>query len=478
METTKVIKETRSEKRRRFILNGNLWKVMLGLTVPLAIFTIFNYAGDLFEMYIASFIGTKEFSSVIFIDQIRQTISAFGTGIAAAGIVLVGRHYGAGRHKEARQSAGNAFVLTLIVSITALLVMLVFGKFLLTALNAPSTDAATMGYFNIQMLSTSLIAINTVFLGLEKSKGNTTFVLVINAVGMVIRVGLAALFVLVFKKGMFEMALATLIAQGIITITGIVFMLNKRNPLQIKIKEFRFRKDLILPILSIGLPIFAGRFIFNVGKVIVNSLSITYYGATAMAALGIALKVVGGAAQVGSSFEETETAVISQNIGNKNLKRAVKSVWVAITYVSITAFISISIIILLQNRIIQILPQDKSLSPAELETYFDMVRVFIKWEKYSAFSSAMIAVFSGAFNGFRKTRFTFLINVFRLYVFRIPLLLIFKATINSYETLGYVMFISNLGTFLVAATLYLFQYCSIKKYGYGELTLEGPTQNH
>ena len=84
METTKVIKETRSEKRRRFILNGNLWKVMLGLTVPLAIFTIFNYAGDLFEMYIASFIGTKEFSSVIFIDQIRQTISAFGTGIAAA----------------------------------------------------------------------------------------------------------------------------------------------------------------------------------------------------------------------------------------------------------------------------------------------------------------------------------------------------------------------------------------------------------
>ena len=51
------------------------------------------------------------------------------------------------------------------------------------------------------------------------------------------------------------MALATLIAQGIITITGIVFMLNKRNPLQIKIKEFRFRKDLILPILSIGLPI-------------------------------------------------------------------------------------------------------------------------------------------------------------------------------------------------------------------------------
>ena len=46
--------KTKTELRREKILNGNLWKVIFSLTLPLFIFAIFNYVGDLFEMIIAN----------------------------------------------------------------------------------------------------------------------------------------------------------------------------------------------------------------------------------------------------------------------------------------------------------------------------------------------------------------------------------------------------------------------------------------
>ena len=129
----------------------------------------------------------------------------------------------------------------------------------------------SIGYFYVQMISTALIAINTVFLGLEKSKGNTVFILVVNLIAMIIRVGLSAIFVLVLQRGMVFMAISTLIAQGFILIVGIFVMLNKKNPFQLKLRQFKFSKECIIPILAVGLPIFGGRFLFNIGKVIVNS---------------------------------------------------------------------------------------------------------------------------------------------------------------------------------------------------------------
>ena len=74
------------------------------------------------------------------------------------------------------------------------------------------------------------------------------------------------------------------------------------------------------------------------------------YGAEAVGALGIALKVIGGAALIASMLEETETAVVAQNLGNKNLNRAYKSLGVTLVYSAITATITISIVVLLRGQ--------------------------------------------------------------------------------------------------------------------------------
>ncbi len=465
MDNGETISKTKTELRREKILNGNLWKVIFSLTLPLFIFAIFNYVGDLFEMIIANQIGTSEFASVVVIDQIRQAIAAFGTGIAAAGIVVVGKHYGAGQDEKARQSAANAIILAFVVSLVTLGIMLLSGRHLMALLKTPQEMIdLSIGYFYVQMISTALIAINTVFLGLEKSKGNTVFILVVNLIAMIIRVGLSAIFVLVLQRGMVFMAISTLIAQGFILIVGIFVMLNKKNPFQLKLRQFKFSKECIIPILAVGLPIFGGRFLFNIGKVIVNSLAMSY-GAEAVGALGIALKVIGGAALIASMLEETETAVVAQNLGNKNLNRAYKSLGVTLVYSAITATITISIVVLLRGQIIMLLEGKAS------KEYLDMIKFYMFTEVFSAFFAEIGTVFSGFYNGFSKSKLTFLLNIFRLYVFRIPFILILKAIGVDFKTLGYAMAFSNFGTMVVAIIIFIFFHNSVKKYGYGEMTL-------
>lgn len=445
-------------KRRDFIVNGNLWKVILTLSAPLAAFAIFNYIGDIFDIYFASKIGTSEIASVIFIDQIRASISAFGTGIAAAGIVIVGRYYGANEMEEAKKNVSTAFTLTILVAISLMIIFIILGKPLLILLNAPHEIIDnSMGYFNVQIITTSFICINSVFFGLEKAKGNTPRVFLINTLGITIRLTFVSIFILVFKKGFIYIALGNLIAQGLISLIGIYIMLNKKNPFQIKFRNIKLKKEVVLPILVLATPIFLGSMLFNVGKIIVNSMA-AFYGTAAIAALGVSLKIVSGGAQLASTFEEVESLVISQNIGGKQIKRAIKSHFIALIYGAIIGVSVVLIITIFRYELVSLF------SNTDDQNYFKMVINIIKWEKYSALTSALIAIFAGLFNGFKNTKFTFLLNIFRLYIFRIPALIIFKALKIGYESLGYAMFISNTGTALIGLTISLVLINKIKNY--------------
>ena len=71
--------------RRKRITTGNLWNTILILSVPLVIYEIFNYLYAFIDLWLISGINTNFVTSVIFIDELRLAVTAFGGSIAAAG---------------------------------------------------------------------------------------------------------------------------------------------------------------------------------------------------------------------------------------------------------------------------------------------------------------------------------------------------------------------------------------------------------
>jgi Na+-driven multidrug efflux pump len=98
--------------------------------------------------------------------------------------------------------------------------------------------------------------------------------------------------------------------------------------------------------------------------------------------------------------------------------------------------------------------------------YQTLIRQIYHWEKFSNITSAAIALITGLFIGFKRTRMSFVLNLFRLFIFRIPLLWLFIEMDFGPIALGYIMFISNVGTLLVGGTLMILFIRKVKTFGY------------
>lgn len=77
----------KDEAYRDFSLHGNMWKVVLQMGMPLAIFESLNQLFKILDTMMASHISATSVSAVAYLSQINLMLSALGGGLAiGAGI--------------------------------------------------------------------------------------------------------------------------------------------------------------------------------------------------------------------------------------------------------------------------------------------------------------------------------------------------------------------------------------------------------
>lgn len=453
----------KDSKRRDEILNGSLWKILLVILVPIAMYNFLNYLFGVFDLKIISMFPNDPKDSVAFFDEIKNVISAFGGGFAAGGAVIVANLYGEGKIDEARKNAGVVLILTSIISVGIIILTLLGVVPLLKALNFDA-DIIAQGtsYFYIQIITTALTAINVVFIGLEKAKGNTKIIFRLNIAIAVIKVLLTLFLVFVLKLQSLEwVAISTLIAQLVFTVIAIYVMFSKNNIFRVNLKDLSFNKKYIKQMFIISIPVVFGKFIFSLGKVVVNYFATIFYGAEALSALSITYKANLGIGSIANSTEEGEMTVISQNVGNKQPKRAFKAVGISAIYTLIITGIGVILITLLADPAVRffITRPDANATQLVWDTYnrkVEMAKVLLSYERFSLLTTAFIGVFLGGFYGFKMTKVSYLVNVLRLFVFRIPVLLLFGLVFTNldYQAVGLTMMLSN--TFTMVFIMILF----------------------
>ena len=103
--------------KREEILYGNLVRTILMVCLPIAVYVFFNSFYNLVDSVMCASISASSVSDVAILAQIKNAINAFGAGLAGGGAVLVSRYYGAGKLKEAKNTAGNMLMISVIMSI-------------------------------------------------------------------------------------------------------------------------------------------------------------------------------------------------------------------------------------------------------------------------------------------------------------------------------------------------------------------------
>ena len=457
--------EQKQLKRREYLLHGNMWKVVLSISLPMVFYNLCNYFYGIYDMMLEQSAGIGDAADIVVLDQIKNMISTIGGAMATGGGIMVARYYGAKQTEQARKYANTLFSLAMLVALVTLILIPLGVPFLKLFNTDQSIIDNSIGYYNVQILTLVITTMNSAMISMEKAKGNTKQLLMLNLGVIVIKISLTTLFV----YGPFEnvtntwLAVSTLIAQLFLFGCGLFLCFRQGNMLRIRVRDWNFGKCEVTSILRLAIPVFIGNFLFNFGKVYVNSVATAQYGKMCVGALGISNTMAGLFTNITNTTADCGATIVSQNVGNKNGARVRQFFKVNLFYVTLVSVIGTAVMFTMKEQVAAFF------APNSRE-YQEMIVNIFAWECFDIAFLGFSHTANALFNGFGKTRATMVFSMVRLFGLRVPVLLLLMHVVKmEYSACGVAMFVSNtvIGIIQLAASAW---YCLKLDKHYPELS--------
>ena len=402
-------------------------------------------------MMIVQVANIGEAADVVVLDQIKNMIQTLGGAIATGGGILIAKKIGEKNFDGAKRAANALFSIALIIAGITLLFIPFAVPFLKLLRTDQSTIDNALGYFDVQMINLFIMTLNSVFIAIEKSKGNTFRIFILNIGVIIIKIGLTTL----FAFGPFEnvtitwLAVATMIAQSFMMVIMLIMSVLPSNLLRITPKSLNLNKSDVIIIIKLSLPVFIGRFLFHFGKVYLNSIATVHYGKQVVGALGISNTMAGLPTNLINSFEDGGSTIVSQNYGNENGRRIRHFYIVNMILVGTISLIAVVTLFILKNSVAGFF------AGSDMEYKKIIVEIF-KWECLDVFFTGIAGASNALFYGFGKTKITSFMSMLNLFGFRLPTLMILMYAVDmNYEACGVAMFVSNTLAGIITFTICL-----------------------
>lgn len=441
MSQQNEIQLTEKEKAiRHFILNASLYKIILRLGLPIAFFQTLNQLFRVGDTFIASSIDAASVSMLTYFGQINLIIVGIGSGLATGAALKISEMYGWGDFEKVKTQISSIFAFSVLACLFLTAIIIPFSNPILVILNAPS-EFIEMGttYFIIEFIATMLMFINGVYLALEQVQGNAKRILYVNVASMVLRLVLTAIFVYVFHRGINMMAVATLISQGLIFVCGVYNLSGKSEVFTLSFKKFSINKELLSPMIITSIPIMIERAAFNLGKTIMNGM-IAVMGPLVIGGLGITSMLGGVLVLPAIGFQDASITVMAQNFGAKQPERLLSCFKALFTINMIQAVIFFLPTMIFSYYITGVFAPD--------DPYFhSIVHEIHRFDVWGVLFLAPLSAVTALLLGLGHTKWVMMLNVFRLFVFRIPVLWFLQNFTDMGRTsAGFVMIFSNVAT--------------------------------
>ena len=207
------------------------------------------------------------------------------------------------------------------------------------------TEGFTAEYLRVIALGAPIIMLTNVVPALIRADGSTTDSMIGNMIGTVLNIALDPLLISVFCMGVSGAAIATVAANAVSLVYFAHFLHTKGKVYSISPRQISLQKEIILPVLSLGLPMSIATILGSVSGTIANNLMMNY-GAVAVSGQSVA-------SRIGQMISMTVMGIcmgmqpaISFNYSAKNRKRLLE-ILQKTTAVSVIAGTVLSLLCLL-----------------------------------------------------------------------------------------------------------------------------------
>lgn len=277
------------EKKENDLGRDSVGKLLLKLAIPAISAQLINALYNIVDrIYIGQGVGDVALTALGVTFPIIMIISAFASLVGMGGAPRVAIKMGEGKNDEAENILGNSFIILIGLSVVLTAVFMIWGRPLLMLFGASD---ATIDYANSYML---IYVAGTIFvqlaLGLNSfisTQGFATMSMLTVVIGAVANIILDPIFIFVFDMGVQGAALATIISQAISAVWVLQFLCSKKSRIKIHRRYFPLRKEIILPVLALGVSPFIMQSTESLVNICLNSSLQRYGGDIAVGAMTI-----------------------------------------------------------------------------------------------------------------------------------------------------------------------------------------------
>lgn len=343
-----------NENRIKILKEENIDKALFKLGMPMVISLLVAALYNVVDTYFVSGLGKEAVAAVSVAFPIQLIFLGIGLTFGAGAGSYISRLLGGNNKKEASIVATVALISSAILGIITAIVLFCYLEGVLKFMGAiPSIMEISKSYTGIFIVGGILGSINVTLGNLVVAQGAAKISLKAMLLGSISNMVLDPIFIFGLNLGVRGAAIATLIARVITSLMYLIYFVGDKNLIEIKLPNFKPTFAIYKEILKIGISMLILQILqtISISKI---SYAASFYGEEAIAAIGIALRIVTLGTNVALGYMKGLQPLAGFNYGAKNYERvrgAIKAsikwtnvfcvVWTVIVYIFAPSILSI-----------------------------------------------------------------------------------------------------------------------------------------
>lgn len=393
----------------RKLTEGPPFKVIVSFAVPMILGNVFQQLYNIVDSIIVGrLIGPSALAAVGNSFAIMVLLTSVLYGLCMGAGTIFSHFFGAKRYDELKISISTSFIFIGAAALLIMVLSLVFVDFIIAFMNVPS-DVVAQNKIYLQIVFSGIIF---VFLwnwsaGLLRALGNSKIPLLFLISGTLLNVVLDLLFIIVFKWGVAGAAIATVVAQGLVAVSCLLYCIKKIEFLHFKMKEFRFDKKIFKLTVNYSLLTSVQQSIMNFGILMIQSL-VNSFGTQIMAAFAAAVKIDSFAYLPMQDYGNAFSTYIAQNKGAKEEKRIAAGMKISFTIIALAGLVISAIIWIFAEQFMTLF-----VSASETEVIAVGAR-YLRIEGAFYLLIGFLFLFYGIYRGLGKVRMSIVLTIISL----------------------------------------------------------------
>lgn len=280
------------KKNEQLLQKGSFIQMVTNLCVPTIVIMLVMVIYNMADTYFIGKTGDPgKIAAVSLCGPIFSILSGLGTLLGSGGCTAISLALGKKEYNKIKSYTSLCCYGSLAIGLIFSIAVLTNLKGISTAIGANADTLEYTGtYLRILALGGPVILFGNVFNNLIRADGSAKQAMISNGLGTIVNIILDPLLILGFEMGVAGAATATVTGNIISFLYLFWYIKKKQTVFSLSIRDLSLKKEIVLPIVSLGLPLACSTIMMSFSHMFMNHI-LAGYGSVTVAASGVAGKV-------------------------------------------------------------------------------------------------------------------------------------------------------------------------------------------